>query len=89
MFTLTVGPVLENAENTFEYSLFENLFKIYVLLLLQNNPENPEVYHIQLKFLCNLIKSTKKKKKNYKHIVCMYVWSFHQCPHITCLELIS
>lgn len=57
MCTLTVGPVLENSENTFKYSLLNNLFKIYALLLLQNITENPAVYLIQVQFLCCLIKS--------------------------------
>lgn len=34
MFTLTVGPVLENVVSTSKYSLLKKLFKIYHLLLL-------------------------------------------------------
>lgn len=43
MFTLTVCPVLKNAENTFKDTSLENLFKIYASLLLQNITENPSV----------------------------------------------
>lgn len=57
MVTLTVCPVLEKAENTFEDGLLDNLFQYMPSSSHQKVNENPSLHHMQVKFFCNLIKS--------------------------------